>query len=238
MKRIEDLKIKIFSDGAMLEDFRQMVKQPYIKGFTTNPSLMKKAGVTDYGKFIKDVLSIIQGKPISFEVICDKCNDMKQQAKRLASFGENVYVKIPITNTLGESSAPLVDELTHEGIKVNVTAMLTLDQVKDVARALKGGAPAVVSIFAGRIADTGIDPVPVMMEAKKILKDAPNAELLWASPREILNIFQAEEAGCDIITVAPETLKKIGTVGYDLKKFSLDTVKMFFDDGISSGLKI
>lgn len=238
MKRIEDLKIKIFSDGAMLEDFRQMVKHPYIKGFTTNPSLMKKAGVADYGKFIKDVLPIIQGKPISFEVICDKSNDMKEQAQRLSKFGDNVYVKIPVTNTLGESSAPLVDELTHEGIKVNVTAILTLDQVKDVARALKGGAPAVVSIFAGRIADTGIDPVPMMKEAKKILNDAPNAELLWASPREILNIFQADEAGCDIITVLPEILKKIGTVGYDLKKFSLDTVKMFFDDGVSSGLKI
>jgi transaldolase len=238
MMKIEDLKIKIFADGAMLEDFRHMMKQPYIKGFTTNPSLMKKAGVTDYGKFIKDVLPIIQGKPISFEVICDKCNDMKEQAQRLSRFGENVYVKIPITNTMGESMAQLVDELTHEGIKLNVTAILTLDQVREIADALKDGAPAVVSIFAGRIADTGIDPVPVMKEARKILKIAPNAELLWASPREILNIFQAEESGCDIITVLPEILKKIGTVGYDLKKFSLDTVKMFFDDGVSSGLKI
>lgn len=238
MKKIEDLKIKIFSDGAMLEDFKKLSKLPYIKGFTTNPSLMRKAGVIDYAGFIRDVLPIVGGKPISFEVLSDDFAAMRAQALRLSRFGDNVYVKIPIINTRGEPSVPLIKELNHMGVRVNVTAILTQTQVEEASGALRGGAPAVISVFAGRIADTGVDPVPIMKKARDIMKPLKDVELLWASTRELLNIFQAEEAGCDIITVPPDILKKINAIGRDLYDFSLDTVKTFASDGMASGLKI
>lgn len=238
MPNIESLKVKIFSDGASLNDFKELVKLPYIKGFTTNPSLMRKAGVSDYRRFIREVLRIIGARPVSFEVVCDEFSLMREQARILARFGENVYVKIPVLNTKNESAANLVKELSHGGVNVNVTAVLTLEQVEAAARALKGGSKAVVSVFAGRIADTGIDPVPVMKRACAILKGIENVELLWASTREMLNVFQAEEAGCDIITVPPEILKKAGLIGYDAGKLSLDTVKQFCADAASSGLKL
>lgn len=238
MKRIEDLRVKIFSDGANIDDFKELGKLPYIKGFTSNPTLMKKAGITDYVSFIEEVLPIIEGKPISFEVIGDEFNEMKRQAKKLSSFSNNIYVKIPIMNTKGESSVPLISELVKSGVKVTVTAILDLRQVENVAKVLDTKTSAIVSVFAGRIADTGIEPVPIMKQAKEILKDLPNVELLWASPRELLNIFQADEVGCDIITVLPNILRKLRLVGYDLWEFSLDTVKMFYNDAILSGLKL
>ena len=197
MKKIEELKIKMFSDGARIEDFKALANVSYIKGFTTNPSLMRKAGAQDYEGFINEVLPIVNGKPVSFEVISDEFEEMKRQAIKLSKFGENVYVKIPITNTKGMSSIPLVEYLVHNGVKVNVTAILTIEQVRAVKEVLAGGGKSIVSVFAGRIADTGIDPVPMMKEASKSLKDLPNAELLWASCRELLNIFQAERAGGD-----------------------------------------
>ncbi len=238
MKKIEDLKVKIYSDGARMEDFHSMMPLAHIQGFTTNPSLMKKSGVKDYESFIADVLKIVKNHPISFEVFSDDLMEMKKQAFRLKSFGDNIYVKIPVTNTKKESSVKLVRELTQEGVKLNVTAILTLEQVEVVAKALEKGAPAVISVFAGRIADTGIDPVPVMKKSKIITKNHSNIELLWASTRELLNIFQAEEAGADIITVPPDILKKLSMVGYDLGQLSADTVKMFYDDAASSGFKL
>lgn len=236
--KIEDLKVKIFADGAKIEDFKALGSLPYIKGFTTNPSLMRKAGVTDYEGFIKEVLPVVGDKPISFEVIGDDFDEMKRQAMKLCKFGENIYVKIPIMNTKGESTVPLVGELAQNGVKVNVTAIMTLVQVTDLSKVLVDRVPAVVSVFAGRIADTGIDPIPVMKQCREILNANKDAELLWASPRELLNIFHAEETGCDIITVLPEIIKKLSFVGYDLHNFSLDTVKMFFNDAVSSGLTL
>jgi len=238
MKRIEDLKIKIFCDGAKMEDFISMGRLPYIKGFTTNPSLMKKAGVTNYEKFVSEILPVVGNKPISLEVISDDFPEMKRQALKLSSFGKNIYVKIPIMNTKAESSISLISELVKEGVKLNITAVMTLEQVKDLSRVLISRVPTVVSIFAGRIADTGVDPIIFMKKARSILKSKKGTELLWASPRELLNIFQAEETGCDIITVLPEILKKIPLVGYGLHEFSLDTVKMFYNDAVSSGLEL
>lgn len=238
MKGISKLKIKLFCDGAKLDDFRAMSGLPHIKGFTTNPSLMKKAGVTDYQAFVREVLPATQGKPISFEVTSDDFAEMRRQAQRLHGFGDNVYVKIPVTNTRAEPSYALIKELSAAGVKINVTAIMTLDQVRRAGSALHPKTPAVISVFAGRVADTGRDPVPLMKQAKRILKSRPKAELLWASPRELLNVFQAEACGCDIITVLPDILKKLEFVGYDLKSFSLDTVKMFFQDASSSGLAI
>lgn len=238
MKKITDLKIKIFCDGASLDDFISLGKLPYIKGFTTNPSLMRKAGVTDYEKFIRGILPAVGNKPVSFEVISDDFSQMKRQALKLSGFGENVYVKIPIINTKNESSLGLISDLVSKKIKLNITAIMTLKQVKELAKVLISGVPTIVSVFAGRIADTGIDPVVFMKKAHSILRKKTGSELLWASPRELLNIFQAEEAGCDIITVLPEILKKIPLIGYDLHNFSLDTVKMFYNDAVSSGLKL
>lgn len=238
MKKVEDLKIKIFSDGAKLEDFKALGSLPYIKGFTTNPSLMRKAGVTDYEAFIKEVMPVVGDKPVSFEVIGDDFAEMKRQAMKLCKYGENIYVKIPIMNTKGESTVPLIGELAQNGVKINITAILTLKQVTELSKVLVDGVPSIVSVFAGRIADTGVDPLPVMRESREILKDNKGAELLWASPRELLNIFHAEEVGCHIITVLPEILKKLSFVGYDLHSFSLDTVKMFYNDATSSGLKL
>ncbi len=238
MKKIQDLRVKIFADGAKIDDFKALGSFPYIKGFTTNPSLMRKAGITDYESFIKEVLPIIGDKPISFEVIGDDFGEMKVQSLKLSKYGTNVYVKIPIMNTKGESSVPLIGDLIRSGVKVNVTAVLTMSQINELASVLVSGMPTVVSVFAGRIADTGIDPLPLMKEIKGILKAYKDVELLWASPRELLNIYHAEKAGCDIITVLPEILKKLNLVGYDLHSFSLDTVKMFFNDAVSSGLSL
>ncbi len=238
MKTINDLKVHIYSDGAKMEDFKSMIALSHIKGFTTNPTLMKKGGVTDYEAFIKEVLPIVGRHPISFEVFSDDLAEMKKQAMRLKGFGENVYVKIPVTNTKKESTAALVRELSQSGVKLNVTAILTRAQVETVVKALAGGAPSVVSVFAGRIADTGVDPMPAMKEAKKLCSSHKGIQLLWASTRELLNIFQADEAGCDIVTVPPDILKKLSMVGYDLDKLSVDTVKMFYDDATSSGFKL
>ena len=234
-------RIKIFADGAALPPMLEAAKDPRIAGFTTNPTLMRKAGVSDYRAFAKEVLAAIKDKPISFEVFADDWPEMRRQAREIATWGDNVYVKIPITNTRREPAAPLVRELSAAGVKLNVTAICTLDQVRETAQALKGGAPSVVSVFAGRIADTGRDPVPLMKEALGICRAAdPSArmELLWASPRELLNIVQAAEVGCDIITVTPDLLKKLELVGKDLAEFSLDTVQMFFRDAQAAGFKL
>ncbi|MCM8795317.1 MAG: transaldolase [Candidatus Omnitrophica bacterium] len=238
MKKIKDLKIKIFLDGASIEDLRRFADLDYIKGFTTNPTLMKKAGVINYQKFIEEALPLVKQKPISFEVISDEFEEMRAQAISLSKFASNIYVKIPVMNTKGISTASLIADLTEEGIKINVTAMMTLEQIEDLARVLSKKTPIIFSIFAGRIADTGVEPVLIFKKARKILKDFKNIELLWASPRELLNIFQAEAAGCDIITVTAEILAKFHLIGYDLNKFSLDTVRQFYQDAISSGLKI
>jgi transaldolase len=232
-------RLKIFGDGASLPSMVELAKNPRIAGFTTNPTLMRKAGVSDYRAFAKEVLAEIRDKPISFEVFADELPEMKRQAREIATWGENVYVKIPITNTRREPAAGMVRELASAGVKLNVTAICTLDQVRATADALRGGAPSVVSVFAGRIADTGRDPVPLMKEALGICRAADaRIELLWASPRELLNIIQAAEVGCDIITVTPDLLAKLPLVGKDLAEFSLETVQMFFRDAQAAGYKL
>ncbi len=231
--------IKIFADGASLPALLELAQNPGIAGFTTNPTLMRKAGVRDYRAFAHEVLQHIQEKPISFEVFADEFSEMSRQAKEIATWGTNVYVKIPVTNTRRESAAALVKALASDGVKLNVTALCTLPQVRETAQALKGGAPSVISVFAGRIADTGRDPVPLMTEALQLCRQADaRIELLWASPRELLNIVQAAEVGCDIITVTPDLLKKLELVGKDLAEFSLDTVKMFYKDAQDAGYKL
>jgi transaldolase len=235
MKTINDLKVKIFADGADKAGMLEMYQKPFIKGFTTNPTLMRKAGVTGYKAFALDILRAIPDRPISFEVFSDDFSEMERQAHEISSWGENVYVKIPITNTKRQSSYTLINRLMRAGIKVNVTAILTLNQVKEIASALKGGPACYVSIFAGRIADTGIDPVPIMAETVESLRVVPNAELLWASPRELLNIFQADAIGCHIITATNDILNKLYLVGKDLDAYSLDTVKMFSNDALEAG---
>lgn len=234
-KKIQDLRIKIFADGAEKASMLELYKLPVIKGFTTNPTLMRKAGISDYVGFAKDILANIKDKPISFEVFSDDFKDMERQARIIASWGPNVYVKIPITNTKKESSFELVKKLAADGIKLNITAILTIEQVTHILRALKKEIPAVISVFAGRIADTGVNPLPVMKEIKNLTRKFPNYELLWASPRQLLDIFNAEEAECEIITVSHDILKKIDKVGYDHHALSLDTVKMFYDDGQKVG---
>jgi transaldolase len=233
-----ELKIKIFSDGANAREMIEANSKGIINGFTTNPTLMKKDGVTDYRDFAREVLSHIKDKPISFEVFTDDFDSMEVQAKEIGSWGDNVYIKIPVTNTKGEPSYNLVKKLTSEGYKLNVTAILTVEQVKHVADSLSHDVPSIVSVFAGRIADTGRDPIPYMIESKEILNSNPNAELLWASPREVLNIYQAQNCGCDIITVTNDLLKKLSMAGKDLGELSLDTVKMFYNDAASAGYKI
>jgi transaldolase len=235
MKSVDQLAVKIFGDGADLASILELYQQPYIKGFTTNPTLMRKAGVNDYRAFAKEVLRAVPDRPISFEVFSDEFDTMKRQALEIASWGENVYVKVPVTNTRCESACDLVHQLSHSGVKVNVTALLTLEQVCSVTAAVAGGAPACISVFAGRVADTGCDPVPLMAAAVKALRAAPNAELIWASPRELLNIFHAESVGCHIITVTHDILKKLSLVGYSLSEYSLDTVKMFYSDAAQAG---
>jgi transaldolase len=229
--RIDELSVKIFADGADVAGMVALARQPWVKGFTTNPTLMAKAGVTDYHAFASDVLAAIPDRPISFEVFSDEFDEMERQARAIAAWGENVVVKIPVTNTRGESSAGLVRRLSHEGIKLNVTAVMSLRQVEEVVAAVRGGARSCISVFAGRIADTGRDPVPHMSAALELLAVEPKAELVWASPRELLNIFQADAIGCHIITVTADILQKLALVGRDLDAFSLDTVKMFHTDG-------
>jgi transaldolase len=231
--------LKIFADGAALAPMLELYKNPRISGFTTNPTLMRKAGITDYRAFAHEVLAAIKDKPISFEVFADEFSEMKRQALEIKTWGDNVYVKIPITNTKRESAAPLIRELASSGVKLNVTALCTVDQVRETAAALKGGAPSVVSVFAGRIADTGRDPIPLMKESLTICRAAgKGVELLWASPRELLNIVQAAEIGCDIITVTPDVLAKLPTIGKDLGQFSLETVQMFYKDAQAAGFKL
>ena len=238
MKRVEDLKIKLFADGAEKAGMLEMYAKPYIKGFTTNPTLMHKAGLTDYRGFARSIVEAIPDRPISFEVFSDDFEEMERQAREIATWGENVYVKIPVTNTRREPAYDLVRRLARDGVKLNVTAILTLEQVGCVAEAVDGGAPSCISVFAGRIADTGRDPVPLMAKAVEMLRGVPGAELIWASPRELLNIFQADEIGCHIITVTNDILKKLALVGKDLGDYSLDTVKMFYDDGRKAGFTL
>jgi transaldolase len=234
-KPLEALRIKIFADGAEKASMVALAKNPLIKGFTTNPTLMRKAGITDYAGFAKEVLGEIKDKPVSFEVFSDDFADMERQARIIASWAPNVYVKIPITNTKGQPSYELTRKLSADGIKLNVTAVFTLAQVAESAKALSPAVSAIISVFAGRIADTGVDPMPLMRQAKAIIAGNRNFELLWASPRELLNIYHAEEAGSDIITLTPDVLKRAVNIGLDLETFSLQTVAMFYDDGRKAG---
>lgn len=238
MKRVEELNVKIFADGADKAGMFEMSAKPFIKGLTTNPTLMNKAGIKDYRAFSKEILSEIKHKPISFEVFSDDFSQMERQALEIASWGSNVYVKIPVTNTKRETSYSLVKKLASKKVKLNVTALMTLAQVRDVVAVLDPTVPSYVSVFAGRIADTGRDPVPLMAAAVELLKGAPASELIWASPRELLNIFQADEIGCHIITVTNDILKKLSLVDYDLDDYSLDTVKMFYNDATAAGFKL
>lgn len=239
MPRYDDLKIKLFMDGAEVESMRSAVAtMSHIKGFTTNPTLMRKAGITDYTAFAKEVIAAVNGMPISFEVFSDDFAEMEREGRIIHSWGPNASVKIPVTNIAGASAAPVIRRLSSEGVPLNVTAILTLDQVKEVAEALDPATPSIVSVFAGRIADAGVDPVPVMREAAAILKNLPKAELLWASPREVLNVLQAEETGCHIITATKDILAKLPLFGKDLSEYSLDTVKMFWNDAKIAGYKI
>lgn len=239
MKTLKDLKVKVFADGADKKGMLELNANPLIQGLTTNPTLMRKAGITDFEAFARDILTGITSKPISLEVFSDEFSEMKRQALKINGWAPNVYVKIPITNTRGESSLPLVKELAGQNVKLNVTAILTLEQVEGVAKALNPKVPAVVSVFAGRIADTGVDPMPLMRECKKILKGLPQAELLWASVREVLNIFQADDCGCAIVTVPHDILgKAIKMAGMDLSALSLDTVKMFAADAKAAGFTL
>jgi transaldolase len=238
MKKVKDLKVKIFADGADKADMLEMYDKSFIQGLTTNPTLMKKVGITDYRAFCKDILTTIKEKPVSFEVFSDDFAEMERQAMEIASWGSNVYVKIPVTNTKQETCYALVKKLAAQKVKLNVTAIMTLAQVRDVVESLNPSVPSYVSVFAGRIADTGRDPVPMMTEAVEILKLSPASELIWASPRELLNIFQADDIGCHVITVTNDILKKLSLVGYDLDDYSLDTVKMFYNDAVAAGFKI
>jgi transaldolase len=234
-----DLPIKIFADGADREGIASLNAKPYIQGMTTNPTLMRKVGVTDYEKFAREVLEVVKEKPISFEVFSDEFPEMRRQALMIGKWQENVYVKIPITNTRGDSALPLIAELSGEGVKLNITAILTREQVQGVAKAVKRDVPCVVSVFAGRVADTGVDPMPLMKDSLAMLKDLPQAELLWASVREVLNIFQAAQCGCHIVTVPHDILDKVAKLGgMDLTELSLDTVRMFHKDAVAAGFKL
>jgi transaldolase len=233
-----DLKVKIFADGADRESMLESYANPLVSGFTTNPTLMRKAGVSDYVGFAKEILKEIPDRDISFEVFSDDFDDMERQGREIATWGDNVYVKIPVTNTKGETSYDMVNRLSHEGVKVNVTAIFTLDQVRKVAEAVNGGVPCCVSVFAGRIADAGIDYMPTMIESVNLLKSNPKAELIWASPREVFNVVQADDIGCHIITCTSDIIKKLPTIGKELAEFSLDTVKLFYDDASAAGYSI
>ncbi len=232
---MDNLKVKIYADGADRDGMLEMYAKPYIQGFTTNPTLMKKAGVTDYKAFAQEILQAIPDRPISFEVFADEFIDMERQALEIKTWGENVYAKIPVSNTRQEMAYDLIERLSSASVHLNVTAILTLEQVQNVADALKDGPDSIVSVFAGRIADTGVDPVPVMQEALTLLEVAPKAELLWASPREVLNIYQADNIGCHIITATNDLIRKLALGGKDLAEYSLETVQMFYDDAQSAG---
>jgi len=232
------LRIHIYSDGADVREMLAARDAGLVKGFTTNPTLMRKLGVTDYEAFAHEALRAVGGMPISFEVFADEFDEMERQARRIATWGDAIFVKIPITNTRGESAIPLIQRLSAAGVKLNITAILTLAQVRAVVDALNPDVPAIVSVFAGRIADTGRDPVPLMSEAAGIVSEKPKAQLLWASPRELLNIFQADACGCHIITVTPDILKKLAMVGKSLDELSLDTVKMFYNDAAAAGFAL
>jgi len=236
--KLSDLKIKLFADGADKAEMLSLALHPLISGFTTNPTLMRKAGVTDYRQFALDIVKAIPDRPISFEVFADDSVGMDRQARVITSWGPNVYVKIPITNSNGISMCQLIHDLSHRGIKVNITAMMTLNQVREVSTAVAGGASCYVSVFAGRIADTGRDPVPIMAEAVEILRATPHAKLLWASPREVLNIFQADSIGCHVITATGDILKKLSLIGRDLDEYSLDTARMFYHDAEQAGYSL
>jgi transaldolase len=238
MNRLDNLKVKIFADGANKKNMLEMYSKNFVKGLTTNPSLMKKEGVRNYKNFCVDILKLIKDKPISFEVFSDDFNEMERQALEIASWADNVYVKIPITNTKKETCYQTIKKLSKNNVKLNITAIMTLNQVEKVVSVLQPNVPSYVSIFAGRIADTGIDPVPMMAEAVKLLKSLPASELIWASPRELLNIFQADTIGCQIITVTNDILKKLSLIDYDLNEYSLDTVKMFYNDAVDAGFKL
>ena len=235
MTDASSLRIKIFADGADRESIARLYANPVIRGFTTNPTLMRKAGVKDYETFARDILELVPDRPISFEVFSDDFEEMEQQALQISSWGENVYVKVPVTNTVGEPSAAVVRRLAERGVKVNVTALMTPSQVAEVAEWLAGGPSGYVSVFAGRIADSGRDPVPLMVESLELIRRHPNLELIWASPRELLNLVQADAIGCHIITVTHDLLEKLPTLGKDLNEFSLDTVRMFHRDGQAAG---
>ncbi len=229
------LTIDLYADGADVGDMIAARESGLVRGFTTNPTLMRKSGITDYEAFAREALRAVAGMPISFEVFADEFDEMERQARLIATWGDGVFVKIPITNTRGDSSLPLIHRLSSAGVKLNVTAILTLDQVRGVAEALAKDVPTIVSVFAGRIADTARDPIPLMTEALANLRERPAARLLWASPRELLNIFQADACGCHIITVTPEILKKMSMVGMSLEELSLETVKMFYNDAAAAG---
>lgn len=232
------LSVEIFADGADMAGILEMCGKPYIRGFTTNPSLMRKAGVTDYAAFARQMLAAVPDRPISFEVLSDDFAEMEAQAFRISEWGANVFVKIPVTDTRGRSAAPLVSRLAGRGVQLNVTALTTLAQVRDVTEALADGPKSFISVFAGRIADTGRDPVPLMTEALAIMRSAPRSRLIWASPRELLNIFQADAIGCHVITVTNDILGKLPVVGRDLDRYSLDTVKMFHNDATAAGFTL
>lgn len=234
-KQAHELRVKIFADGAEKASMVELARDPLIKGFTTNPTLMRKAGVSDYAGFAKEVLAEIKNKPVSFEVFSDDFKEMERQARIINAWAPNVYVKIPVMNTKRESSFDLVKRLAADGVKLNLTAILTVPQTKHIVAALNPKVPSIVSVFAGRIADTGVDPMPAMKECKAITSGVPQCELLWASTRQLLDIYDAEAAGCEIITVTPDILKKLGKVGYDHHELSLDTVKMFYEDGQKVG---
>jgi transaldolase len=231
-------KIKLFADGAEKNGILEMYKNPKIDGFTTNPTLMRKAGISEYVAFAKDLLREIPDKPISFEVFADEFNEMERQALEISGWGHNVYVKIPVMNTKRKTSYDLVRKLSQSGVQLNITAMMTLEQVRNVSESVQGGASCFVSVFAGRIADTGIDPVPLMEEALGLLEKSPNAELLWASPREVLNVYQADSIGCHIITATNDILKKLNLNEKDLTDYSQETVQMFYNDAKEAGFKL
>jgi transaldolase len=238
-QQLLDLPIKIFADGADRDRIAALYAKPYIKGLTTNPTLMRKVGIADYEKFAREVLDVVKEKPISFEVFSDEFPEMRRQALMIGKWQDNVYVKIPITNTRGDSALPLIGELSDEGVKLNLTAILTRAQVEGVANAVKRDVPCVISVFAGRVADTGLDPLPLMKESLQVLRDLPKAELLWASVREVLNIFQAAQCGCHIVTVPHDILEKVAKLGgMDLGELSLDTVRMFHRDAVAAGFKL
>jgi transaldolase len=235
---IDRIQTKIFADGADLDSILKLAGDPLIQGFTTNPTLMWKAGLTDYEEFAKRLLEQITRQPISFEVFADDEAEMRRQAKKIATWGRNVYVKIPVTTTTGESMAPLVRELSEDGVQVNVTALFTTAQVELITQAVRDGAASYVSVFAGRIADAGVDPLPIMARSVDILTDAPRAELIWASPREVLNVVQADQVGCHIITMTHDLLPKVKSLGKDLEQFSLETVQMFYRDAVAAGFSL